>query len=105
MRPSSISSYRRTKAVGAFPTARTTGFLKSAAFSMQTAARVIPRAFASAATSGSAMKQCTWPPNRAREALLIPARAIWVSVTMSAPARMASMAFSTAPGENFRFSL
>ena len=71
---------------------------------MDTTARVTPRALASSATSGSDMKQWTSPPSFPRAVLLIPAFAIWVSVTMWHPARRAAIPFSTAPGEKARFS-
>ena len=59
---------------------------------------------ASAATSGSDMKQWTSPPREARMVLLMPAFAICVSVTMSQPARSASMPFVTAWSEKTRLS-
>ena len=82
--------------MGALPTAKMQGLGRAAARSMDTKARVTPRSLASAATSASDMKQCTSPPSEARIVLLIPALAIWVSVTMSQPARRAAMAFCTA---------
>ena len=84
--------------------AKIQGLSRRAACSMDTTARVMPRSLASAATSGSDMKQCTCPPSRARMVLLIPALAIWVSVTMSQPFFRASRPFSTAWSENTRFS-
>ena len=77
---------------------------RAAARSMDTKARVTPRSLASAATSASDMKQCTSPPSEARIVLLIPALTIWVSVTMSQPARRAAMAFCTAWPEKARLS-
>ena len=84
--------------------AKMQGFLSCAAFSIETQARVTPRDFASAATSGSDMKQWTSPPREARMVLLIPAFAIWVSVTISQPARRASSPVCTAWGEKTRLS-
>ena len=80
------------------------GFGSCAARSIETMARVTPRAFASAATSGSDMKQWTSPPREARMVLLMPAFAICVSVTMSQPARSASIPFVTAWSEKTRLS-
>ena len=54
-RPASISSQIFSRAVGALPTASTPTGCSFAALSMHTTARVVPRAFAAAATSGSAM--------------------------------------------------
>ena len=91
--PASICSCREIRAVGALPMAKMQGFGSFAARSMETMARVTPRSFASAATSGSDIKQCTCPPSFERMVLLMPERAIWVSVTMSQPPRRASMPF------------
>ena len=91
-------------AVGALPTAKRSGPGSAEALSIDATARVVPMSFAPAATSGSDMKQRTSPPNRAREVLLIPARAICVSVTTAAPARSAARAVSTTPGEKTRLS-
>ena len=66
---------------------------------MLATARVVPFFLAVSATSSSDMKQRTSPPYSASFRLLIPAFPIWVSVTMTAPFRMASSAFSTAPSE------
>ena len=102
--PVSISASSEKSAVGALPMAKMQGFSSAAARSMDTKARVTPRSLASAATSASDMKQCTSPPSEARMVLLIPALAIWVSVTMSQPARRAAMPFSTAWSEKARLS-
>ena len=99
-----MSASSDTSAVGALPMAKMQGFLSCAAFSIETQARVTPRDFASAATSGSDMKQWTSPPREARMVLLIPAFAIWVSVTISQPARRASSPACTAWGEKTRLS-
>ena len=101
--PASISSLMAIRAVGALPMAKMQGFPSFAAFSMETMARVMPRSLASAATSGSDMKQCTSPPSLPRMVLLIPALAIWVSVTISQPPRRAAMPLATAPSEKVRF--
>ena len=71
---------------------------------MLTRARVTPLALASAATSGSDMKQWTSPPSFARVALLMPDLAIWVSVTISQPPFRASIPSFTAWGEKTRLS-
>ena len=84
--------------------ANTSGRRSPAAFSMDTAARVTPRALASAATSGSEMKFSTSPPNLASTPLLMPAMAILVSVTMEQPPFRASTPLAAAPGENTRLS-
>ena len=102
--PASISASKEKSAVGALPMAKMQGLGRAAARSMDTKARVTPRSLASAATSASDMKQCTSPPSEARIVLLIPALAIWVSVTMSQPARRAAMAFCTAWSEKARLS-
>lgn len=52
---------------------------------MLAVARVLPCSFAFCATSSSEIKQKTSPPSCASFRLLIPALAIWVSVTMQAP--------------------
>ena len=104
MTPSSSSSQARTSAVGALPRARIRVRSSPAARSMETAARVTPRSLASAATSGSDMKHTASPPNFSSTRLLMPDRAIWVSVTMVQPPWMAAMPFSTAPGEKTRLS-
>ena len=95
----SISSLSVSRAVGAFPIAKIVGPSRAAALSILTAARVIPRAEASSATSGSAMKQIASPPHFASAFLFTPASAMFVSVTILAPLRIASLAFSIAPGE------
>ena len=102
-KPSSISSYSLTRAVGAFPTAKISGFERPAALSILAVARVVPFFLAFCATSSSDIKQYTSPPYRANAFLLIPAFAIWVSVTIQAPFLIASRACCTAPSENFRF--
>ena len=71
---------------------------------MLTVARVTPRSLAWAATSGSAMKLYTCPPNLASTRLLIPAMAMVVSVTISAPLRKASTPRCTAASEKQRLS-
>ena len=84
--------------------AKIKGRLRDAALSMLAVALVVPFSLACAATSSSDIKQNTSPPYRARARLLMPAFAIWVSVTMQAPPLMASMAFSTAFSEKQRLS-
>ena len=101
--PAFINSSSAMSAVGALPMANMSGFLSPAAFSMDTAARVTPRRFASAATSSSAMKQCASPPSFANVVLLIPAFAICVSVTISQPLLSASTPIRTACSEKTRF--
>ena len=76
----------------------------AAARSMETVARVSPRALASAATSGSDMKQTALPPNFSSTRLLTPDQAIWVSVTMVQPPLTAAIPLATAPSENTRLS-
>ena len=68
------------------------------AYSMETAARVIPRSLAIRATSGSAMKQWSVQPSFSRLGLLMPAFAILVSVTMGVPRRSAAWPRSAASG-------
>ena len=85
IRPSRISSYRRISAVGALPMAKIRSSSKAQAFSMLATARVVPALFAASATSVSDMKQYTCPPYCSSTLLLMPDRAIWVSVTMDAP--------------------
>ena len=92
------------RAVGALPRASTTGPGRAAARSMEMAARVSPRALASAATSGSDMKHTAFPPKDSSTPLFTPARAIWVSVTRVQPPRRAVSPASTAPGEKTRLS-
>ena len=99
-----ISCSNDSSAVGALPMAKMQGFSSTAAFSIETNARVTPRDLASCATSGSDMKQCTSPPRLARIVLLMPAFAICVSVTMSQPPFSAAMPFCTAWSENVRLS-
>jgi len=84
--------------------AKISGFPMDAALSILAVALVQPSSFAFAATSSSDIKQNTSPPYFAKAFLLIPAFAIWVSVTMQAPFLMASIAFSTALEEKQRFS-
>ena len=83
--------------------ARMTGPGISAARSMDTVARVSPRALASAATSGSDMKHAAWPPNFSSTFLFTPDQAILVSVTMVQPCRMAARPAATAPSVKTRF--
>ena len=90
--------------LGALPIANIPDPATLAAFSIDTFALVHPLSFASAATSGSLMKQCTAQPSFSAAALLMPDFAICVSVTISHPDRSASSAFSTAPSENARFT-
>ena len=71
---------------------------------MLATALVVPFFFAVSATSGSDIKQQTSPPNSAITFLLIPDLPIWVSVTIQAPLRSASNAFSTACSEKHRES-
>ena len=96
---SSISASSDSSAVGALPMAKIQGFCSIVALSIETNARVTPRVFASCATSGSDMKQCTSPPRLARIVLLMPAFAICVSVTISQPFLSAAMPCCTAWGE------
>ena len=84
--------------------ANITGFSMAAACSMQTEARVVFRCFAKSATSSSAIKQCAFPPNAASAFLLIPANAMLVSVTISAPFFINSFRMGTAPLEKQRVS-
>ena len=100
----SINSFSARSAVGAFPMAKIVSPSSPAAFCMLTAARVSPRACASCATSGSAIKQRASPPHCANAFLLMPARAMLVSVTIRAPLRIAALPFSTASGENVMVS-
>ena len=100
--PSFTSSSKRTKAVGALPTAIITGPSTSQAFSIQAAARVEPASLALSATSASAIKQTALPPSLFKPGLFIPTQAILVSVTIVAPFFSASKAFSTTPFEKCR---
>ena len=104
--PASMSSLIFTSAVGALPIARISGRSaeSAAARSIETVARVTPLSLASAATSASAIKQRAVAPKPASLALLMPASAILVSVTMQAPCRIASLPCSTTPSEKSRVS-
>ena len=102
--PSSINSCRRMSAVGALPMAKMSGPSNLAACSIETTARVPPRALASLATCSSAIRQTAFPPSFANVALLTPESAILVSVTTVAPAASAAFAFSITSGENARLS-
>ena len=79
-----------------------TGLSIFAALSMLTVARVTCLSFASEATSGSAIKQWTSPPSFDKAFLFIPAFAMFVSVTMSAPFARSLVATLTAFFEKFR---
>ena len=84
--------------------AKMRGRFRAAAFSMLAVARVLPCSFAFCATSSSEIKQKTSPPSCASFRLLIPALAIWVSVTMQAPFCSARIPFATAPSEMHKLS-
>ena len=90
--------------MGALPTAKSALGVALTASSMLTTARVVPRASAASRTAGSAMRQTTSTPKRAQAALLIPAAAMFVSVTTAAPFFSASRASFTAPLEKRIFS-
>ena len=83
--------------MGALPTANAPPGCSAAARSMHTAARVTPRSLACRTVSGSAMKHTASPPSLDRAALLIPALAMLVSVTMERPSRRAATAASAPP--------
>ena len=100
---SSISDFSFMSAVGAFPIANIRGPSSDAAFSMLTVALVTPRSFASAATSGSAMKHAARLLWRSSAALFMPLLAILVSHTIVAPLCSAAKAACTAVSENCRF--
>ena len=102
--PASMSSARRRSAVGALPTATMSGPSMPQALSMLATARVVPAARAAAATSGSAMKHTAWQPIFASAGLLMPASAMFVSVSTVAPARSASSAQCAASWVNTRES-
>ena len=99
-----MSSAVRSSAVGAFPDTMTTFPPRAAARSMLTAARVQPRSAASAATSGSAMKQRQLMPSFAADCLRIPDRAMLVSVTITVPGVRISRIRPVTPGEKYSVS-
>ena len=90
--------------VGAFPTTKIVSPSSFDAFSTDTAARVMPLSDASFATSSSAIKQYALMPNLFNTLLFMPARAIFVSVTILAPFFSFSMKMSTAFSEKTRLS-
>ena len=102
--PSSISSCRRINAVGAFPMAKINGPGRDAALSILAAERVDPCCLAVFATSSSEIKLQAFPCRFSNVRLLMPDHAIFVSVTIVAPARSASFADSTACSEKVRVS-
>ena len=102
--PAVMCSYSLMSAVGAFPQANITGFPRFAARSTEAAARVVPLSFAASAVSGSDMKHSASQPSLASAVLFIPAFAMLVSVTMTAPFFSSSSAASTAFSEKQRLS-
>ena len=65
---------------------------------MATSARVVPRRAASAATSGSSMRQKAVTPRRSRRPVEMPARSMRVSVATGQPRRKASTPAAMARG-------